>query len=129
LLLGVNLDNSQRLAFEIDALLHLLESEYNHLKKNEIAKFEKLQSRKQEILSFILEQSDYYKNLKPESDLDIFQRKDVNDKINKCNNLQKRNEILINGKLSAINDALQSLGLKPYRSRETYEHLASRKKN
>lgn len=129
MLLGVNLDNSERLAFEIDALLHLLESEYNHLKNNEIAKFEKLQSRKQELLSFIIEQSDYYKNLNPESDLDIFQRKDINDKINKCNNLQKRNEILINGKLSAINDALHSLGLKPYRSRETYEHLASRKKN
>ncbi len=123
------MDNSERLAFEIDALLHLLESEYNHLKKNEIAKFEKLQSRKHELLSFIIEQSNYYKNLNPESDLDIFQRKDINDKVNKCNNLQKRNEILINGKLSAINDALHSLGLKPYRSRETYEHLASRKRN
>ena len=113
-------DNS-RVSFEIDALLNLLESEYKYLKLNEIQEFEQLQERKQELLNYLLAENEKSNNF------EIFKSKKISDKLSRCQNLQRRNEILINGKLSTISDALETLGLKNKEANNTYEHLAKKK--
>jgi flagellar biosynthesis/type III secretory pathway chaperone len=104
--------------FEVDALIHLLEKEYEFLKSNQIEAFEALQKRKQELLEYLLSE-----NL-GKTHPSILKTKKISEKITKCQNLQKRNEILINGKLSMINEVLKTLGIKKSDdSTITYEHL------
>lgn len=110
--------DANNVSFEVDALIHLLENEYEFLKSNNIEKFEALQKRKQELLEYLLSEN------VNKTHTNILKTKKISDKIIKCQNLQRRNEILISGKLSMINEVLETLGIrKNDDSTITYEHL------
>jgi flagellar biosynthesis/type III secretory pathway chaperone len=112
-------------SFEIDALHVLLEQEFNFLKKQDFQSFEKLQLRKQELLNFLVNEISGESN--PEIEITkkaISDNQDLSDRLVECQNMQKRNEILINQKLKSIQEALSSLGHQNIlTSKDTYEHL------
>ena len=112
-------------SFEIDALHVLLEQEFNFLKKQDFQSFEKLQLRKQELLNFLVNEISGESN--PEIEITkkaISDNQDLSDRLVECQNMQKRNEILINQKLRSIQEVLSSLGHQNIlTSKDTYEHL------
>ena len=112
-------------SFEIDALHVLLEQEFNFLKKQDFQSFEKLQHRKQELLNFLVNEISGESN--PEIEITkkaISDNQDLSDRLVECQNMQKRNEILINQKLRSIQEVLSSLGHQNIlTSKDTYEHL------
>ena len=112
-------------SFEIDALHVLLEQEFNFLKKQDFQSFEKLQLRKQELLNFLVNEISGESNPKIEiTKKAISDNQDLSDRLVECQNMQKRNEILINQKLKSIQEALSSLGHQNIlTSKDTYEHL------
>ena len=112
-------------SFEIDALHVLLEQEFNFLKKQDFQSFEKLQLRKQELLNFLLNEISSESNPKMEiTKKAISDNQELSDRLVECQNMQKRNEILINQKLKAIQEVLSSLGHQNIlTSKDTYEHL------
>tara|TARA_B110000444_G_scaffold215067_1_gene212776 strand:- start:131 stop:505 length:375 start_codon:yes stop_codon:yes gene_type:complete len=112
-------------SFEIDALHVLLEQEFNFLKKQDFQSFEKLQLRKQELLNFLLNEISSESNPKIEiTKKAISDNQELSDRLVECQNMQKRNEILINQKLKAIQEVLSSLGHQNIlTSKDTYEHL------
>ena len=112
-------------SFEIDALHVLLEQEFNFLKKQDFQSFEKLQDRKQELLHFLVNEI----TGETDSEIEITKKaisdnQDLSDRLVECQNMQKRNEILINQKLRSIQEVLSSLGHQNIlTSKDTYEHL------
>lgn len=112
-------------SFEIDALHVLLEQEFNFLKKQDFQSFEELQHRKQELLNFLVNEISGESN--PEIEITkkaISDNQDLSDRLVECQNMQKRNEILINQKLRSIQEVLSSLGHQNIlTSKDTYEHL------
>ena len=112
-------------SFEIDALHVLLEQEFNFLKKQDFQSFEKLQLRKQELLNFLVNEISGESNPKIEiTKKAISDNQDLSDRLVECQNMQKRNEILINQKLKSIQEVLSSLGHQNIlTSKDTYEHL------
>lgn len=118
-------------SFEIDALHRLLEQEFDFLKKQDFQSFEKLQQRKQELLNFLINEipadSD---TTRPQATLKaISDNQELSNRLTECQNLQQRNEILINQKLQSIQEVLSSLGYQNIlSSKETYEHLNKKKR-
>jgi flagellar biosynthesis/type III secretory pathway chaperone len=112
-------------SFEIDALHVLLEQEFNFLKKQDFQSFEELQHRKQELLNFLVSEISGESNPKIEiTKKAISDNQDLSDRLVECQNMQKRNEILINQKLRSIQEVLSSLGHQNIlTSKDTYEHL------
>jgi hypothetical protein len=112
-------------SFEIDALYMLLEQEFNFLKKQDFESFEKLQNRKQELLNFLVNEISDESNPKSEvTKKAISDNQNLSDRLTECQNMQKRNEILINQKLKSIQEVLSSLGhQKILTNEDTYEHL------
>jgi flagellar biosynthesis/type III secretory pathway chaperone len=112
-------------SFEIDALYMLLEQEFNFLKKQDFESFEKLQNRKQELLNFLVNEISDESNPKSEvTKKAISDNQNLSDRLTECQNMQKRNEILINQKLKSIQEVLSSLGHQKIPTNEdTYEHL------
>ena len=112
-------------SFEIDALHVLLEQEFNFLKKQDFQSFEKLQLRKQELLNFLVNEISSESNPKIEiTKKAISDNQELSDRLVECQNMQKRNEILINQKLRSIQEVLSSLGHQNIlTSKDTYEHL------
>ena len=112
-------------SFEIDALHVLLEQEFNFLKKQDFQSFEKLQLRKQELLNFLVNEISGESNPKIEiTKKAISDNQYLSDRLVECQNMQKRNEILINQKLRSIQEVLSSLGHQNIlTSKDTYEHL------
>ena len=112
-------------SFEIEALHVLLEQEFDFLKKQDFQSFEKLQHRKQELLNFLVNEISGESN--PEIEITkkaISDNQDLSDRLVECQNMQKRNEILINQKLKSIQEVLSSLGHQNIlTSKDTYEHL------
>ena len=112
-------------SFEIDALHVLLEQEFDFLKKQDFQSFEKLQDRKQELLHFLVNEI----TGETDSEIEITKKaisdnQDLSDRLVECQNMQKRNEILINQKLKSIQEVLSSLGhTNLLTSKDTYEHL------
>ncbi|MDA9611840.1 flagellar protein FlgN [OM182 bacterium] len=111
-------------AYELDALYELLEREFEFLKSQDFDQFEGLQKRKQELLDFLITSSSGQdKNLQPTPEV-LEDNKAFQAKILECQNLHKRNEILISQKLTAIQEALASLGHGTQIEKSgTYEHL------
>lgn len=111
-------------AYELDALHELLEREFEFLKSQDFDQFEGLQKRKQELLDFLITSSSGQdKNLQPTPEV-LEDNKAFQAKILECQNLHKRNEILISQKLTAIQEALASLGHGTQIEKSgTYEHL------
>lgn len=118
------LEESQNVEFEIDALHELLEREFDFLKNQDFEGFESLQSRKLELLEYLIaHSSNDDKNLQPTAEA-IANNADFSAKLISCQNLHKRNEILISQKLTAIQEALASLGHGTKIDKSgTYEHL------
>ena len=112
-------------SFEIEALHMLLEQEFNFLKKQDFESFEELQNRKQELLNFLINEISDESNPKSEvTKKAISDNQDLSDRLVECQNMQKRNEILINQKLKSIQEVLSSLGHQNIlTSKYTYEHL------
>jgi len=112
-------------SFEIEALHMLLEQEFNFLKKQDFESFEELQTRKQELLNFLINEISDESNPKSEvTKKAISDNQDLSDRLVECQNMQKRNEILINQKLKSIQEVLSSLGHQNIlTSKDTYEHL------
>ena len=112
-------------SFEIEALHLLLEQEFDFLKKQDFQSFEKLQDRKQELLHFLVNEI----TGETDSEIEITKKaisdnQDLSDRLVECQNMQKRNEILINQKLKSIQEVLSSLGhTNLLTSKDTYEHL------
>ena len=116
--------------FEIEALNSLLEQEFDFLKAQNFESFEKLQSRKQELLKFLIDEipgaSD--QQLKASESV-IAENKDISKKLAECQSLQHRNELLINQKLTSIQEVLSTLGYQNMvSSKDTYEHLNKKKR-
>ena len=111
--------------FEIEALHMLLEQEFNFLKKQDFKSFEELQNRKQELLNFLINEISDESNPKSEVTKEaISDNQRLSDQLIECQNMQKRNEILINQKLKSIHEVLSSLGHQNIlASKDTYEHL------
>lgn len=112
-------------SFEVEALHVLLEKEFDYLKKQDFQSFEELQHRKQELLNFLINEiSD-----NPNAEIQITKgaisdNQDLSDRLIECQNMQQRNELLINQKLKSIQEALSSLGHQNMlTSIDTYEHL------
>ena len=112
-------------SFEIDALHVLLEQEFNFLKKQDFQSFEELQHRKQELLNFLVNEISNESNPKIHvTKKAINDNQSLSDKLIECQNMQQRNEILINQKLKSIQEVLSSLGHQNIlTSKDTYEHL------
>ena len=116
-------------SFELEALHTLLEQEFDFLKNQDFKSFEALQQRKQELLNVLVDEiSDDRTNLSPEVIQDLIkENRELTERLTECQNLQKRNETLINQKLTSIQEALSSLGYRDMLSNtETYEHLTKK---
>ncbi|MDB0052008.1 hypothetical protein N9F57_03910 [Gammaproteobacteria bacterium] len=112
-------------SFEIEALHVLLEKEFDFLKKQEFQSFEELQHRKQELLNFLISELSDESNPKIQiTKKAVSDNQSLSERLTECQNMQKRNEILINQKLKSIQEALSSLGHQNMlTSIDTYEHL------
>ena len=118
-------------SFELEALHTLLEQEFDFLKNQDFKSFEALQQRKQELLNVLVDEiSDEATNLSPEAIQDLIkENRELTERLTECQNLQKRNETLINQKLTSIQEALSSLGYRDMLSNnETYEHLTKKQR-
>ena len=118
-------------SFELEALHTLLEQEFDFLKNQDFKSFEALQQRKQELLNVLVDEiSDDGTNLSPEAIQDLIkENRELTERLTECQNLQKRNETLINQKLTSIQEALSSLGYRDMLSNnETYEHLTKKQR-
>ena len=103
----------------------LLEQEFSFLKKQDFQSFEELQHRKQELLNFLVNEISNESNPKIHvTKKAINDNQELSDRLIECQNMQQRNEILINQKLKSIQEALSSLGHQNMlNSKDTYEHL------
>jgi len=119
------LSDAELPSFEIEALHVLLEKEFDFLKKQEFQSFEELQHRKQELLNFLISEISDESNPKIQiTKKAISDNQSLSERLTECQNMQKRNEILINQKLKSIQEALSSLGHQNMlASIDTYEHL------
>ncbi|MDG2422126.1 MAG: hypothetical protein P8N40_10535 [Gammaproteobacteria bacterium] len=117
-------------SFEIEALHNLLEQEFDFLTNQDFESFEKLQSRKQELLNFLINELPSDSSKIPEiTEQTIIDNKEISDRLAECQNLQKRNELLINQKLSSIQEVLSTLGYQNLlTNKDTYEHLNKKKR-
>jgi flagellar biosynthesis/type III secretory pathway chaperone len=112
-----------------NALKTVLESEFAALKEQDLTLFEKLQTQKLEILSF-LSQQDFIEQIKTyagdrtatANQLALWD--EIINLIAQCKELHRRNEILINSKLESIRSALKTIQTPdPLSSVEVYDRL------
>ena len=118
-------------SFELEALHTLLEQEFEFLKKQDFKSFEKLQHRKQDLLNLLVDEiSGKDPEITPEAIQELIkENQELSNRLIECQNLQKRNESLINQKLNTIKEALSSLGFQDMmKNKDTYEHLNKKSK-
>ena len=118
-------------SFELEALHTLLEQEFEFLTNQDFKSFEELQHKKQDLLNLLVNEisgddreitSDAIQEL-------IRENQELSNRLIECQNLQKRNETLINQKLYTIQEALSSLGFQDMmKNKDTYEHLNKKSK-
>jgi len=116
-------------SFEIEALHNLLEQEFDFLTNQDFESFEKLQSRKQELLNFLINELPGDSSKIPAiTEQTIIDNKEISDRLAECQNLQKRNELLISQKLNSIQEVLSTLGYQNLlTNKDTYEHLSKKR--
>ena len=128
-----NFDLSKAI-LEANDLKGLLEQEFESLKKQDINGFEKLQSRKAEILTFLSDDrlSDIVKS-NPDSEsakMMLGTWDNLMEIISECKDLHRRNEIFINRKLESIKGALKTIQTPdPLNSVEVYDRLGKVRNN
>ena len=118
-------------SFELEALHTLLEQEFEFLTKQEFNSFEELQHKKQDLLNLLVgEIGGDDPEITPEAIQELIQEnQELSSSLIECQNLQKRNETLINQKLQTIQEALSSLGFQDMmKNKDTYEHLNKKSK-
>ena len=118
-------------SFELEALHTLLEQEFEFLTKQDFKSFEELQHKKQDLLNLLVgEIGGDDPEITPEAIQELIQEnQELSSSLIECQNLQKRNETLINQKLQTIQEALSSLGFQDMmKNKETYEHLNKKSK-
>ena len=118
-------------SFELEALHTLLEQEFEFLANQDFKSFEKLQNKKQELLNLLVgEISGDEPEITPEAIQELIkENQELSNRLIECQNLQKRNETLINQKLHTIQEALSSLGYQDMmKNKDTYEHLNKKSK-
>ena len=118
-------------SFELEALHTLLEQEFEFLTKQDFKSFEELQHKKQDLLNLLVgEIGGDDPEITPEAIQELIQEnQELSSSLIECQNLQKRNETLINQKLQTIQEALSSLGFQDMmKNIDTYEHLNKKSK-
>ena len=117
-------------SFEIQALHSLLEKEFEFLKTQNFKAFEGLQTRKQELLQYLLDEiTDDSGEPVTVSEEAIRENQTLSDLLIQCRNMQQRNELLISQKLEAIQEVLGTLTYQGESViRDTYEHLNKKKR-
>ena len=117
-------------SFEIQALHSLLEKEFEFLKTQDFKAFEGLQTRKQELLQYLLDEiTDDSGEPVTVSEEAIRENQTLSDLLIQCRNMQQRNELLISQKLEAIQEVLGTLTYQGESViRDTYEHLNKKKR-
>ena len=118
-------------SFELEALHTLLEQEFEFLTKQDFKSFEELQHKKQDLLNLLVgEIGGDDPEITPEAIQELIQEnQELSSSLIECQNLQKRNETLINQKLQTIQEALSSLGFHDMmKNKDTYEHLNKKSK-
>ncbi len=117
-------------SFEIQALHSLLEKEFEFLKTQDFKAFEGLQTRKQELLQYLLDEiTDDSGEPVTVSEEAIRENQTLSDLLIQCRNMQQRNELLISQKLEAIQEVLGTLTYQGESvKRDTYEHLNKKKR-
>ena len=118
-------------SFELEALHTLLEQEFEFLANQDFKSFEELQNKKQELLNLLVgEISGDEPEITPEAIQELIkENQELSNRLIECQNLQKRNETLINQKLHTIQEALSSLGYQDMmKNKDTYEHLNKKSK-
>ncbi len=118
-------------SFELEALHTLLEQEFEFLTNQDFKSFEELQNKKQELLNLLVgEISGDEPEITPEAIQELIkENQELSNRLIECQNLQKRNETLINQKLHTIQEALSSLGYQDMmKNKDTYEHLNKKSK-
>ena len=118
-------------SFELEALHTLLEQEFEFLTKQDFKSFEELQHKKQDLLNLLVgEIGGDDPEITPEAIQELIQEnQELSSRLIECQNLQKRNETLINQKLQTIQEALSSLGFQDMmKNKDTYEHLNKKSK-
>ena len=105
-------------SFELEALHTLLEQEFEFLKK-------------QDLLNLLVDEiGGKDPEITPEAIQELIkENQELSNRLIECQNLQKRNESLINQKLNTIQEALSSLGFQDMmKNKDTYEHLNKKSK-
>ena len=118
-------------SFELEALHTLLEQEFEFLTNQDFKSFEELQHKKQDLLNLLVgEISGDEPETTPEAIQELIkENQELSNRLRECQNLQKRNETLINQKLHTIQEALSSLGYQDMmKNKDTYEHLNKKSK-
>ena len=118
-------------SFELEALHTLLEQEFEFLTKQDFKSFEELLHKKQDLLNLLVgEIGGDDPEITPEAIQELIQEnQELSSSLIECQNLQKRNETLINQKLQTIQEALSSLGFQDMmKNKDTYEHLNKKSK-
>ena len=118
-------------SFELEALHTLLEQEFEFLTKQDFKSFEELQHKKQDLLNLLVgEIGGDDPEITPEAIQELIQEnQELSSSLIECQNLQKRNETLINQKLQTIQEALSSLGFQDMmKNKDTNEHLNKKSK-
>ena len=97
----------------------LLEQEFDALREQELERFESLQSAKNELLSALAQATPSVEQLQISPEW-----QPVHEQLVECRDLHRRNAVLIERKLEAIRNALQSLSLASQTSSvEVYDRL------
>ena len=118
-------------SFELEALHTLLEQEFEFLKKQDFKSFEELQHKKQDLLNLLVDEiGGKDPEITPEAIQELIkENQELSNRLIECQNLQKRNESLINQKLNTIQEALSSLGFQDMmKNKDPYEHLNKKSK-
>ena len=118
-------------SFELEALHTLLEQEFEFLTNQDFKSFEELQYKKQDLLNLLVSEiSGDGPEMTPEAIQELIkENQELSNRLIECQNLQKRNETLINQKLHTIREALSSLGFQDMmKNKDTYEHLNKKSK-
>ena len=118
-------------SFELEALHTLLEQEFEFLTNQDFKSFEELQHKKQDLLNLLVSEiSGDGPEMTPEAIQQLIkENQELSNRLIECQNLQKRNETLINQKLHTIQEALSSLGFQDMmKNKDTYEHLSKKSK-
>ena len=87
-------------SFELEALHTLLEQEFEFLKKQDFKSFEELQHKKQDLLNLLVDEiGGKDPEITPEAIQELIkENQELSNRLIECQNLQKRNESLINQK-------------------------------